>query len=252
MTLLELKNILKNIKISGVDKFIDELTRTGFTLSRSILNYPGIHKEISEKIDNIKNEEGLYRMKEGLYYDMHEWNKEAVKKLKERERVGANFGTVYFNYSMIMKKINKKLGLNEYDGIDKEAYHKSILNISHPEEIFGYGVEAHKKRFLKPGSRENELYNEFKNNILKNIDDINILSEIKKNYENYLNKEVPEEHKGKVREIYEEYILPHIEKRKQELIPKYKERMTKVIESMHPEKEQKSPTQRILEKLKIK
>jgi len=109
--LLELKNILKNIKISSINKFVKEITKTRSLSYMSTLSYPSIHERISEIINNIKNKKDLYKIKEKLQYT---------------------------------------------------------------------------------------------------------------------------------------------EKRKQELIPKYKERMIKVIESMYPEKKQKSPTQKILEKLKIK
>ena len=269
MILIELKNILLNKKESSDadyfeltksfhDKFIDAWKEGKYKNYYFWRNFKDInfYKHVSNELEKIQDKKKLQMMRENLKNEFLEFRGREFKYISDRPDTG---NIEYLNYFTIMKNINKKLGFDEYKDIDKNIYHTSILSVFHPENVMGPGIWAHKKLFLKPGSRQNRMYNEFKENFIKTINDFETLTKIKNYYENWINNIRYEDVRKTARKNYEEYILPYIEERERELqklkeekIKKHKERMTRVIESMHPEKEQKSPTQKILEKLKIK
>jgi len=267
MNLIKLKNILLNKKESSDylelskpfhDEFMDAWKEGKYEDYPFYRNFNDInfYKHVSNELEKIQDKKKLQIMRKNLKDVFLENYKHRIKYITgEPDSYHINF----LNYFTIMKKINKKLGLNEYEDIDKNLYHNTILSIFHPENIMGDKVLSYRKPFLKPGSRENKIYNEFKDHFLKTIDDPETLTKIKNHYENWINNTRYENIKQKARENYEKYILPYIEEREHELqrlkkeeIEKHKKRMTKVIETMHPEEEQKSPIQKILEKLKIK
>jgi len=246
MILLELKNILKNIKISeDKEKSYKPETPTE-KIKKNKEKFSPLMKEIEDYIKHYSNapthlgglmiklekqdKETLENIKEKLLEDLQkgtkniEGTKKYLKLMKEHKnpyiayeeyREKYRKGDVidfadkdvakYFNHGTIIYKINKLLGKDPYDGIDKDAYHGVIHHVFHPSNFLSMPRMSNDPK--NPlGHLDRILEDTF-----RHVDDPEIRKSLHESYENYLEKQKqkrsPDTYE-KIYDNYKKYLLP--------------------------------------------
>jgi len=231
MTLLELKNILDNVK-KAKSKSLKDLIREEKESSHELLHklitspFNNIHhpSHFINEIDNLSDEEVKIlekKLKEDKYLSRHE---EFLKKdfLFNSHSDNEYYARSLNEYLILKKKINERLGRNPYHDIDKKLFNKTFLEAYHPHHLID--LDDYDKNYLKKGELPIHKKDHFKSfsKAINYIDDIDTLKELKNKYENYINyfKKHREDHKENIpyiEKFYKEKIEPLIDSRINEI-----------------------------------
>ena len=233
MTLLELKNILDNVKEAKL-KFLRDFAKgkeegrynviheivSGFSAAK-YLHHPNHFVNIIDDLSDKEVEMLEKRMKEHWYFNEFEKGLKRDFLFYSHEDDEAN-ARVLNGYLIFKKKINERLGKDPYNEIDKKLFHKTFLEAYHPRHFidldsiylpeFKKGkISFYKREHLKSFSKA-----------IDHIDDINVLKELKNKYEEYINyfKEHREDKKEGIpyiEKFYKEKIEPLIDLRINEI-----------------------------------
>jgi len=231
MVLLELKNILENIKeakLKFLKDFIKGKGEEQYDLIHEFVS--GISKDLhhpshfANVIDSLSDKELEMlekKMKEHWYPNSLEEDLKRdfiLNSLRDTEHKARLLN----GYLVFRKKINERLGRDPYDGIDKKIFHKTFLELYHPRHFIDLdSIYLPKFKEGKISSYKEKRLKSFSKSI-DYIDDIDTLKELKNKYEEYINyfekhREDMKEGVPYIKKFYKEKIEPLIDLRIKEI-----------------------------------
>jgi hypothetical protein len=262
MVLLEFKNLLDNYKVAIFSEYLDRLPEED---AKAIKNFfykidekdkesyiPTAHREFISYLKKIKDKHRLNEIRNMIMLGPHEGrNVEHIPEIlenptinKHREMTGK-----YISYTIALREINKRLGLDPYEGINKKTLDKAIKHFLHPDLLSSE---------YKKDDEESIRYHNSLEIMAKDLisEDPKLKYKVKEHINNLIEEEKKRYGVSRYEYKYKYHLEPYLGRRETTVLynPRYTKEeirgsnIRKYFSSLGTEKSDKLPTEKIINK----